>query len=522
MSRIKTIRKKFALLVILLGLSFGFLVLPSKYNTAQAVCCGCATPMDIQMLQQWIDMNVIQKAIQQDVINQAIKQDVINDAIKQQVIKDALGVGKTQIDLDQDGRINNNDIRTGDNVKESIGRAVFDLKTFFLAGFFDKALWPALQAMTEQLTISILYNAQLIGMMMDAQTQVETQRLLQQLQAQAHKDYLPSDALCKFGTNTRSLAMSDHKSMINQVALAERLQNRQTQSANQMSAASTSEDIKARWDHFKRYYCDKSDMNESLKTHNICAVADPIRLNKDIDFTRTIDSELTLNVNFGIDTKAQGGNTRTNERNSEVRRGNRAYNTNAVLSDDEEDVLALANNLYASTLFDGFTDPEWQTMKTDCMVNNTAQLAACKKLLNFRSVIAKRSVAINSYNAITAMRAEGSGATDIFTSETLKDLGFTGDGKQDTQNIENYLGTNPSYHAQMEVLTKKLYQNPNFYVNLIDKPANVTRQQAAMQAFGLMQDRDIYNSLLRQEMLLSVMLEVELVRHQDEVLNQNR
>ena len=69
----------------------------------------------------------------------------------------------------------------------------------------------------------------------------------------------------------------------------------------------------------------------------------------------------------------------------------------------------------------------------------------------------------------------------------------------------------------MEVLTKKLYQNPVFFTELYDKPVNVLRKRAAIRAIGLMQDRDLYNSLLRSEAVLSVALETMLTEEHDRV-----
>ena len=75
----------------------------------------------------------------------------------------------------------------------------------------------------------------------------------------------------------------------------------------------------------------------------------------------------------------------------------------------------------------------------------------------------------------------------------------------------------PSYYAQMEILTKKLYQNPNFYANLMDKPTNVKRTLTAMKGVELMQNRDIFESLQRQEMLMSLLLELDVRAEQSEV-----
>ncbi len=72
----------------------------------------------------------------------------------------------------------------------------------------------------------------------------------------------------------------------------------------------------------------------------------------------------------------------------------------------------------------------------------------------------------------------------------------------------------------MEVLTKKLYQNPMFYSELYDKPANVERKTVAMQAIELMQRRDMYRSVLRSEATLSVMLETALIEQQEKLSNE--
>jgi hypothetical protein len=72
------------------------------------------------------------------------------------------------------------------------------------------------------------------------------------------------------------------------------------------------------------------------------------------------------------------------------------------------------------------------------------------------------------------------------------------------------LGTNPSYFAQMEVLTKKIYQDPAFFADLYDKPANTQRQRGAMKGISLQQQRDLLDVLHRREMLLSALLELKI------------
>jgi len=125
--------------------------------------------------------------------------------------------------------------------------------------------------------------------------------------------------------------------------------------------------------------------------------------------------------------------------------------------------------------------------------------------LNARHLIAIQNIAHNSFTQIVGMKAESISAIPesgpSFMKSFMRDFGIT-----DTE-IEDIMGTHPSYWAQMDMLTKKLYQNPNFYVNLYDTPANVKRISTSMEAIKLMQMRDWFKSNLRREMIMSVLLE---------------
>lgn len=92
----------------------------------------------------------------------------------------------------------------------------------------------------------------------------------------------------------------------------------------------------------------------------------------------------------------------------------------------------------------------------------------------------------------------------------IRELGLP--GMTDAE-IHAYLGERPSYYAQMEVLTKKIYESPNFYTNLYDKPENVDRIGAAIDAIGLMSMRDRFDSSLRREMLTGLLVEDALQTH---------
>jgi hypothetical protein len=101
--------------------------------------------------------------------------------------------------------------------------------------------------------------------------------------------------------------------------------------------------------------------------------------------------------------------------------------------------------------------------------------------------------------------------TVTYMNVLLQDLGIP------PAELVDWLGKQPSYYAQMEFLTKIMFQNPQFYVTLYDTPANVARKKVLLQAIGLMQDFDTLQSYLRTEMMLSQILELELIKLQKEV-----
>lgn len=352
---------------------------------------------------------------------------------------------------------------------------------FFLDEYWYDTVMPGFQKMTDQITSTAFKQVEILGMFFDADLQLEAQRRLQKGQAQAHKDYIPSENICKFGTMSRSLLASEARSKMTQLALAKRSQDRQLGKGFMAAARGPEFDKKSRFDQFRRVYCNENDNGGHMDL--ICpGTGGNGRSNLDINYTATIDSKLTLNMEI------EDGEITTAQQ-------------------DEEDVLALQNNLYAHDVFSRITP-----IKLTRAANQGLYL-------DIRSIVAKRSVAENSYNAIAGMKAMGTGSSYDYLVELMLELGMNED------EIPYYLaslGERPSYYAQMEVLTKKIYQDPAFIVNLIDKPANVARQEAIMESFELMQQRDIYNSLTRSEMLMAVLLEMETMKHRERIQNNIR
>ncbi len=360
----------------------------------------------------------------------------------------------------------------------------FELELMHQLIWFDFTYWqqymlPLFIQMGNQLGGVGTQQVMMIGMFIDAKEQMETQRLLQELHARANKDYQPSIGMCEFGTRIKSLAASERLGEMNALILSERSLDRFLGNSGTGGSGGSKADVTIRLDAFKDKFCDSFDNNNSLSF--IClktapTAADKSRLNKDIDFQRTFEDPWTIDVNMTV-----GG----------------------TASELEEEIFALSNNLYG---FDSFN-----TADTDALQNKARVSDIQKAYLDMRAVVAKTKVAENSFNAIIAMKTEGTVGSKEFIVSYLEELGMPpGD-------INTFVGENPSYHAQMEVLTKKAYQSPLFYTNLYDKPANVERKGVAMQAIGLMQKFDLFKSNLRTEASLSVLLELSVEQLQRKV-----
>ncbi len=336
----------------------------------------------------------------------------------------------------------------------------------------------ALMAMTEQLTAVGLQQVGIIGSFFDAKQQLETQRTHQELKAEAVKDYHPSEEMCKIGSYMRSISATEQKAQFDKRVLNEILMSR---TMNEYSA-STSEgyamDADARLRQFRTTYCDVRDNNYGLAwmcDHDQDAMGageqgatDPMRVNKDIDFFRTIAFPGSLDISF--------------------------ENTN--MTADEADIIALAKNLYWPQ---PFAYPKDKTLKD-----------AAPGYMDAKRVVALMNIAHSSYASLAGMKAQAPKPEEdvepgwAYMKTMLKDFGLP------EAEIDELVGVRPSYWAQMDILTKKIYQNPNFYTNLYDKPINVERMSVALDAIKLMQMRDQFESNLRREMISSAMVETEL------------
>lgn len=393
-------------------------------------------------------------------------------------------------------------------VENNIGDHVNTEENFIAGNFFSDFAFDGLAELTEYLTINAMFQMQMVGAFFDAKSQLETQRLFFKLQAEAHKDYHPSAGMCEFGTGIRSLAATEARAKLNVRALASRSIARQLGTLGSSSASSANGDKRARWDQFVTSYCDPRDNGwsdgrtglmqacdrDGPGGSTVAGAVDTSRYNRDIDYTRLIDTPRTLNVNFADDELTDPFPLPAypaNDPRQETR-------------NDEEDVLALAANLYGH-----------DNLTRRSSFNQLGASTPRDQYNNLRTIIAKRAVAENSFNSIVALKSSGTGGmigsggaeTGAFLGAIIREIMPSGTSDEE---IIALIGERPSQYAQLELLGKLIYQNPNFFANLYDKPTNVARKSVAMKAIGLMLDRALLESELRQEMLMSVMLSSKL------------
>ncbi len=343
-----------------------------------------------------------------------------------------------------------------------------------------RQIWVAsLQIMTSQLMTAMMDQVKAIGTFLDAKNQLELQRLLQQKTAEAHKDYQPSVQMCEIGTMVRNLSNTEKAMEMSHLAIARRILKRELSSGESTTLESDKSDLKSRAKQLRDVFCNVED--NGTEADYFCKQKDskPVRANRDVDYTTTLDNPLSLEIDID----------------------------DGKVTEDEENLFALVNNLFMHRPFPAVAE-SYTTLKV-----------FSEPFQKLRSVVAMRGVARNSIAAIIAQKTQGpdhTGNSAPYMRALIKEMGL------EEEEILKLLGDRPSYYAQMEILTKKIYQDPNFIVNLYDKPANVARIRTSMAAIKSMQDRDIHEAMMRREMLLSMILEIRIRQHQSTVLNEIR
>jgi hypothetical protein len=341
---------------------------------------------------------------------------------------------------------------------------------------------PIWSKMTEEMSVAAMQQAFIIGTYFDSRHQIQVQRAFQKKSVEAHKDYQPSMGICAMGTAVRSLAASEESTTVHRNVLNKWAMDRQLGNINSNAAEGEHVDRNDRLEEFRQKFCDINDNNGGFTA--LCTASGPPGFqNKDIDYGGAVDRPNTLYVDLSDTTMSPAP------------------------PEDEASVMALASNLYGHQVMPRIPETMFNTYEHRY------------KVLEQHALIAKRNVAEASFFTIVglkaASRSPGLAGSTLYMDALLRELGVQ------PKDWDNFLGigTNPSYDAQMELLTKRLYQNPVFYTNLEESPANIDRKKVALQAVDLMQSFDMLESYLRTEMMMSLLLELEVIKLQEKVQN---
>ncbi len=353
--------------------------------------------------------------------------------------------------------------------REHINKEFTKHQLYLVDDFYKKFVDPALKMMTEQLVVNGMNQMMALGAIMDAQSHAQALRLFTQHAAEAHNDYRPSTDMCVWGTAAMHMTGASTRTGLTAQVLTRRSINRQLGTIN-YAGQEDDTDALARIERVRILYCNPNDNLGQMQY--ICGAGGPInRRNRDVDFSRVMGA-MTLNADFST----------------------------AAATPDEEDLFALSNYLYVNH---PFTKINRETMGT---------IGGKETWMDVRAVTAKHLLAENSFNNIMSLKSASpaaSGATAGYLAAVFTRMGVA------AGDAATLIGANPSYYAMLQILSQSIYQTPSFYANLYDTPVNVRRKDAAMQAINLMVGRDTYISELREEALLSQILEMEVVKSEE-------
>lgn len=336
--------------------------------------------------------------------------------------------------------------------------------TSFPTTTYDATYVGGLEQIADSDRNGSLMRAVVMGAFHDARDVLDALRSLQMSTVRTLRNYTTSDAVCRFGTLTRSVALADDTAKKNQLAFSKYLMDRGTQKEGTIYG-DPGLGVTAALNDFKKKYCAVVDNNTFLDGYCEAATTTPDLLyNRDVDFTRVFDVPLTLDADF----------------------------SDSAVTNDKQSIMALFDNLSKLPTIMGSGDEAFSPRQNS------------NKTQDIRALEAMKTVTANSFAALVGEKSKSSAQASSYMKEMIQQLGVN------ATEAQKLLGANPSYFAQMEVLTKKLFQNPSFYANLYESEANIDRQRVAMKAIELQQDRDFLESLRRREMLLSVLLNAKL------------
>jgi hypothetical protein len=344
----------------------------------------------------------------------------------------------------------------------------------------------AFMAMTQQLSVLMVQQAQIIGAFIDAKHQLEVQRWFQKGQARTHSDYHPGRPICYYGTLAEEFSSLMRLHTYNTEALNAYMIDREIAPASPEPGKGAgapegpAQDKLTRLRQFKELYCDP-DNNGRDGMEEICTRVDMDRRNKDINYS-FVEYRPMHEINFEEEPK----------------------------TDAETDIIALSKNLFSHEIFTRIP-----RKKIYHEISNKP-LDGSRLMMDLRSVIALRGPMRDTFSNIIALHGYGKrGLRGGLISELINE--YLSNMDINEYRRAQYADPAPSEIAMLSILMSKFSQNPRYIVELHETDDNVERMHAAQQAIENIGGRKAFESALRREMNLSARLEARLKKVQEEL-----
>lgn len=311
---------------------------------------------------------------------------------------------------------------------------------------------PAMQAMTEQLTVRDMAQGFAVGAMGDAMDLNRTNREIMSQEIDSHREQRPGENICVGGTITGSMPASDRfRNAYSSAAPPETLP-RTAGALGTAAAQGTAADQKARWATHTSRYCNPADNGGNAG----CAAAGTFA-GRDLDVTGEIFAKDTIDVR-DPDTKQVLDDLLANISEPLVR--------------DPVPAAALAS-------------PQGQEM-----------------MMKGESYKARRQVIYDAMYYVISQRVPGSGSGAYL--EPMRAAAGIDPGQ---------ISDNPSHHEMMEVMMSERFRSGRYATDTqIDEPENNQRDLVLLQAFQAMQMSDTLDLLDRYGLLLSAQVGGEVRR----------
>ncbi|MEM6782003.1 MAG: hypothetical protein AAF569_09090 [Pseudomonadota bacterium] len=358
------------------------------------------------------------------------------------------------------------------------------LQDWMTNDFFERYILPSYMMWAEHFGVTTAWQVAEFAKMVDARQQAETQRVFQELQAEAHSDYHPSESLCRVGTNMRSAASSQRLADLNAHVIATRQMHRLNQTGDTIALDGRNSDVLSRLEQWRTDYASPND-NTPDGFRPLVGAGGPVdRHNMDVTMPLLDDAALTREYNF--------------------------TNASAGLTQDEEDVFALGVN------FIGHRAPS-QVPSAFLAGASGEQLELAQNLVVRRDTLtARRSVLVYSASATWGSLGEGAPESQPYHYAAYQDS--TG---LDNAEIEQRIGTSPSGRAQADYRTNTMLQDPNYTASLQgETPANISRMNASLLIDQAGQKQQIIKILERIAMNRAVAAAYHLDKRKDRVRNE--